>query len=92
MKQMNVTLTEEACEIVQKLIETGRFSSQSEVIRAAIFCFNDHTCEEEQKAKAWKQLNQMLKEADEATDSDLTMDDVLELSLKRIREQVKNEE
>ncbi len=42
--------------------------------------------DENLKKEAWAKLNQMLKEADEAPDSDLTMDDVLELTLLRIKE------
>ena len=87
LKQMNVTLTEEAGDTVQGLIDTGRYSNQSEVIRAAIFCLNDQVSEEEQKAIAWKKLNKMLADAEKGGHSDLTMDDILEISLKRIHEQ-----
>ncbi len=46
----------------------------------------DQVEDENLKKEAWAQLNQMLKEADESPDSDLDMDDVLKLTLARIKE------
>ena len=49
---MKVSLTPELAQLVQRLVESGRFADQSEVIRAAIRLLDEHETERATKLEA----------------------------------------
>lgn len=57
--QMNVSLTSELYEIVQKKVKSGLYSNASEVIRDSIRRLEQET----RKEQAWSALNNLLEDA-----------------------------
>ncbi|MDD7987144.1 type II toxin-antitoxin system ParD family antitoxin [Lentisphaera marina] len=71
--QMNVSLTPELHEIVQRKVKSGLYSNASEVIRDSIRNLE----KEEQKQKSWDSLNNLLSEAANSGRSESSIDDIV---------------
>ena len=71
--QMNVSLTPELHDIVQRKVKSGLYSNASEVIRDSIRNLE----KEEQKQKSWDALNNLLSEAANSGRSESSIDDIV---------------
>jgi antitoxin ParD1/3/4 len=77
--QMNVSLTKELHEIVQKKVKSGFYSNASEVIRDAIRKLE----KEEKKENAWFKLNSILEDAEKSGRSTNSIDEIVKKSLSK---------
>ncbi len=77
--QMNVSLTPELHEIVQRKVKSGLYSNASEVIRDSIRNLD----KEDQKEKAWNALNTLLDDASNSGRSTNSIDDIVKNSIKK---------
>ncbi len=71
--QMNVSLTPELHDIVQRKVKSGLYSNASEVIRDSIRNLD----KENQKQKSWDALNNLLNEAANSGRSESSIDDIV---------------
>ncbi|EDM29248.1 hypothetical protein LNTAR_22699 [Lentisphaera araneosa HTCC2155] len=77
--QMNVSLTPELHDIVQRKVKSGLYSNASEVIRASIRNLE----KEEQKQNSWNTLNKLLEDAADSGRSESTLDDIVNRVIKQ---------
>jgi len=75
---MNVSVTEHLNQVVQDYVESGRYTSASEVVRDAIRKMDVEDKKDERKNDAWDKLNNMLLEAENGEDSDRTIEQIFE--------------
>jgi len=53
-RRLQIELPEDLAEFVRAYVESGRFSSESEVVRAGLELLDDHEqCESDDEADAW---------------------------------------
>ncbi|WP_040914138.1 type II toxin-antitoxin system ParD family antitoxin [Lentisphaera araneosa] len=76
---MNVSLTPELHDIVQRKVKSGLYSNASEVIRASIRNLE----KEEQKQNSWNTLNKLLEDAADSGRSESTLDDIVNRVIKQ---------
>lgn len=80
--QMNVSVTEHLNQLVQDYVESGRYTSASEVVRDALRKMDIQDKSESRKDVAWTKLNNMLLEAANSGISDRTIDEIGDAVLK----------
>ncbi|VAW47419.1 hypothetical protein MNBD_GAMMA02-1417 [hydrothermal vent metagenome] len=71
--QMNISLTPELHEIVQRKVKSGLYSNASEVIRDSIRNLD----KKDKKEHAWMVLNNLLDEASHSGRSNKSIDDIV---------------
>jgi len=71
--QMNISLTPELHEIVQRKVKSGLYSNASEVIRDSIRNLD----KKDKKEHAWMALNNLLDEASHSGRSNKSIDDIV---------------
>lgn len=76
--QMNVSITPELHEVIQKKVASGLYSNASEVVRDSIRRMD----EADQQKAAWLKLNHMLTAPTATEPSGLTVEDVVNNVLK----------
>ena len=77
---MNVSLTDELKDFVQKKIETGQYSSEEAVIEAALKRFRDQECEKGKTVPTLDDLidHEFVEYCARENDDDVTLEEVLE--------------